>query len=684
MEFSSVTEVAFFSASILSLVLTIAFIYQASKRRMLWVMALAALGHTCWLLTTATQNWLPQDSLSFLLLGESTHYVLWLIAINLTTEKICVKRLPKSFKIGVYGICAAGLGAALYHYQTGAMALFEQKVIIWQGIAFSVLILLSLEQLYRNNAQYRFYKLLCLALSIIFVFDAYLFTQHLVFSKLDSDLWQARAAVSMAASLLLVLGVAIMDQPSQQAAKLTFSRPVIFYTTSLTLAGALLTTLSIGGYYVQLYGGDWGTVIYTLLSISGLFFIGFVFSSSKLRKNLSVTINKHLFSYKYDYRNEWLKFINQLSQPTSPTDTTTRVISVACDLFNCDGGALWLKRSKVLVPVRQIHTQFDISEAFEPETSPFCEGLRNEWIFTPNSPSHDLNHNNQDLPRWMENNADAWLVFPLLTEQDLVGFMVLTSNKEHMPISWEDLDLAKTIGRQIASYIARHEQAEQLAESRQFDAFNKLSAFVMHDLKNLIAQQSLVVKNAEKHKDNPAFIEDAIQTIKNSVDRMNNLLRKLQRSENEGEEIKTLTLKDVFIETIKRCQKRQPAPTLVPFNEEIKVKADFDSLVMVFTHIIHNAQDATSNHGFVDISTSLNDDTVTVIIEDNGSGMSNEFIHTKLFKPFETTKSGQGMGVGVYQAREYIQGINGNIKVESSLGEGSTFILTFPALASAF
>ncbi len=459
---------------------------------------------------------------------------------------------------------------------------------------------------------------------------------------------------------------------------MTFSRPVIFYTTSLTIAGALLTALSIGGYYVRLYGGDWGTVIYTLLLLSGLFFVGFVFSSSKLRKNLSVLINKHLFSYKYDYRNEWLKLISQLSQPTSPTDTANRAISVACDLFGCNGGALWLKRSKVLVPIRQKHTEFDISEAFEPETSAFCEGLKHEWIFTPNSQGHDLNHNNQDLPHWMPSIPNVWMAFPLLTEQDLVGFMVLTSDKEPLPISWEDLDLAKTVGRQIASYIARHEQAEQLAESRQFDAFNKLSAFVMHDLKNLIAQQSLVVKNAEKHKDNPAFVEDAIQTIKNSVERMNNLLRKLQR--NEDEEIKILNLKEVFVETVKRCQKRQPAPTLVPFSGDIKVKADFDSLVMVFTHIIHNAQDATSNDGFVDITTEVSEDIVTVTIEDNGSGMTDEFIHTKLFKPFETTKSGKGMGVGVYQAREYIQSIEGSITVESSLGEGTTFIITFPAM----
>lgn len=677
MEFSSVTESAFFSASILSLVMTLAFMYQASKKRILWIMALAALTQTVWLLGVAMKHWLTKHGLELLLLSESIHYVVWLIAINKTTEKYCGSGLPVLFKLFVYILCLGGFSASCYNYFTRSLSGIEQDLIIWQGILFSVLGLLSLEQLYRNNSQYRFYKLLCLGLAIVFIFDAYLFTQHLVFSKLDSDLWQARAAVSMGSSLLLILGIATINETSKQNAKLTFSRPIIFYTTSLTLIGALLTVLSIGGYYVRLYGGNWGTVIYTLVSLVGLFFIGFVFSSSKLRKKLSVLINKHLFNYKYDYRTEWLKLISQLSQPTSSTDTATRTITVAADLFNCDGGALWLKRSKVLVPIRQINTPFDISEAFEPESSEFCEALKNEWVFTPNTPLQDPAEDTRQVPKWMEEIQDVWLVFPLLTERDLVGFMVLTRKKESMPISWEDLDLSKTVGRQFASYLARHEQAELLAESRQFDAFNKLSAFVMHDLKNLIAQQSLVVTNAEKHKDNPAFVEDAIHTIKNSVERMNNLLRKLQRTEDE--EIKVLDLKEVFIETIKRCQKRTPAPTLVPFGDNIKAKADFDSLVMVFTHIIHNAQDATPNNGFVDITTHLEDNVVTVTIEDNGAGMDDEFVHTKLFKPFETTKSGKGMGVGVYQAREYIQSIGGNINVESSLGEGTTFILTFPA-----
>jgi len=676
MEFSSVTESAFMSASALSLILSLVFTVQAIKKRLHWLMALAALFQTAWLSGIAFNGLMKVDGLSLLVVTETLHYIFWLLAINRTTEKFCSTRLPPVFKISVYIIGLSGIAAAIFHCQTRAFAGFEKQIIIWQGIAFAILCLLSVEQLYRNNEHYRLLKLLCLGLAIVFVFDAYLFTQHLIFAKLDSNLWQARAAVSMASSVLMILGVATMAEPTQQSAKLTFSRPVIFYTTSLSLAGALLTTLSIGGYYVRIYGGDWGNVIYTMLSVGGISFIGFVFSSSKLRKKLSVLINKHLFSYKYDYRTEWLKLISQLSQPASPTDTATRAITVAADLFNCDGGALWLKRSKVLVPVRQVNTAFDISDAFEPETSEFCEALKKEWVFTPNSPTNEITNPNEALPKWMNNVSHAWLVFPLLTEKNLVGFMVLTCSRQYAHISWEDLDLSRTVGRQIASYLARHEQAELLAESRQFDAFNKLAAFVMHDLKNLIAQQSLVVKNAEKHKDNPAFIEDAINTINNSVGRMNNLLRKLQR--NEPEETKVLQLKDIFIEAIKRCQKMPPAPTLVPFEHDIRVKADFDSLVMVFTHIIHNAQDATPNDGFVDITTSVDSGLTTILIEDNGSGMDEDFIHHKLFKPFETTKSGKGMGVGVYQAREYIQSLGGNMSVESSPGQGTAFIITIP------
>ena len=83
----------------------------------------------------------------------------------------------------------------------------------------------------------------------------------------------------------------------------------------------------------------------------------------------------------------------------------------------------------------------------------------------------------------------------------------------------------------MAVHLAQYEADRRLAESRQFEAYHRLTAFVMHDLKNLAAQLALIVSNAEKHKRNPEFVDDAISTIANSTERMQRLIEQLQRRE---------------------------------------------------------------------------------------------------------------------------------------------------------
>ncbi|MBX2859380.1 MAG: PEP-CTERM system histidine kinase PrsK [Cellvibrionaceae bacterium] len=679
MEFSNVTQTAFFSAAILSLIFAISFSVKLQKTQLHFSFVIAAFFNTLWLFAVALYNLSDELTLRHILMFEALHYSGWIIAFTKTTEKLCPKCLPLSYKVIAYIICSLCSGLALFWTVTDTDTSMIESILIWQGIAFSIIGLLSIEQLYRNVVNNRLIKLLCICIAAALIFDAYLFSQNLVFAELNSELWQARAAVSMAISVVLTIGAITLSQPSLQSARLTFSRPVAFYTTSLTLAGTLLTVLSFGGYYVRLYGGNWGTVFYTILLISGVIFLAFIFSSKTMRENLSVQINKHLFSHKYDYRTEWLKLIGQLSQTVDSDKISSHAIEVTAGMFKCDAGALWLKRGKALVPAGQANIDTDFSEIFEPDSSEFCQILNHqEWVFFPNTNSAALAQHNEFLPEWTAKIADIWLIIPLLSENSLIGFLVLANPQSRQNLNWEDLDLIKTVGRQIASYLERHEQSEKLAQSRQFDAFNKLSAYLMHDLKNLIAQQSLVVKNAEQHKDNPAFIEDAINTISNSVNRMNNLLRKLQH--NEPEEIKVFSLKEVLVEAVKRCQKSVPTPSITSINPEWKIKADFDSLVMVFTHVIQNAQDATPSTGFVEVSAREEAKLVTITIEDNGSGMDEDFVQNRLFKPFDTTKSGKGMGIGMYQAKEYSQSIGGNISVESSPGEGTTFIISLPTI----
>ena len=254
--------------------------------------------------------------------------------------------------------------------------------------------------------------------------------------------------------------------------------------------------------------------------------------------------------------------------------------------------------------------------------------------------------------------------------------MILTAPEHDDSLTWEDLDLLKTVGRQVASYLDRHEAAEMLAESRQFEAFNKLTAFIMHDLKNLIAQQALVVENAAKHRENPAFIEDAIRTIDNSVGRMSNLLRKLQH--NESTELRSLELHRVLMEAVKKCKEQKPVPSLRLQQTDLRVNADQDRLIMTLTHIIKNAQDATEASGFVDVTLHSEGNDAIITVEDNGAGMDQDFIKNQLFRPFVSTKSGKGMGIGAYQTREFIASLGGKVAVDSAPGEGTTFIIALP------
>ena len=682
MELDSVTQVAYICAGILSLALTGIFIWQTLRKNLHWSFISASAMQTIWLFNIGLSQTTGLSPEHFMLI-EAAHFCAWIIAITQSIQFFCHNCLPRYYKTAQYAFCFTFLTLDVIHILAQPTWLPTNTWMTLQNIIFAIVALLSIEQLYRNVQTVRLIKLLSLNLAAIFIYDIYYFSQSLVQPELNPGFFQIRAAIVIVTSMFMGITAIALQQGHDQPARLSLSRPVVFYTTSLTLAGTLLAIISLGGYYVRIYGGDWGAVAYGLLLGAAVISLALAMTSRTTREQLTVQINKHLFSHKYDYRSEWLKLIERLSQPTSPEDVHRQAIGAVANIFRSNGGALWLRKGRVLAPVYQENISVNIAEAIEPEDSSFVQALeRSEWVFLPSSTNNDnpLSQNNEYLPDWAKRIADIWLILPLINESELIGFMVLTSPNNEDSLNWEDLDLLKTVGRQVANYLERHEQAEQLAEARQFDAFNKLAAYVMHDLKNLIAQQSLVVKNAEKHKDNPAFVEDAIQTINNSVARMNNLLRKLQRNEPEG--VRVLNLNDVLVEAIKRCQKSTPQPTLRNEYRDVRVKGDWDSLVMVFVHLLHNAQDATQASGFIDVYVNLDANLVQIAIEDNGEGMAPEFVRDRLFRPFDTTKTGKGMGIGVYQAKDYIQALGGNLHVQSTPNEGTTFTISLPITVS--
>ena len=294
------------------------------------------------------------------------------------------------------------------------------------------------------------------------------------------------------------------------------------------------------------------------------------------------------------------------------------------------------------------------------------------------------------LPSWLSQLTEAWLIVPLflgaevspsISEEEMpssvMGFVVLRRPRAKMQINWEVRDLLLTIGRQCAGYLALLKANEDLVDARQFEAFNRLSAYVVHDLKNIVAQLSLIVSNAERHRDNPDFVDDAFATIKNATNKMNRMLVQLRKGHVDGNDNRKVKLQSILTNVVSDHSGKLPVPlfSCVDVDNDSIVIANEDRLSDVIGHLVQNAQDATAGDGFVHLRLLQEGDFAVVEIQDNGCGMDAIFQRERLFRPFDTTKGNAGMGIGVYESREFIHGLGGQLDVQSALGEGTTFTI---------
>jgi putative PEP-CTERM system histidine kinase len=285
-------------------------------------------------------------------------------------------------------------------------------------------------------------------------------------------------------------------------------------------------------------------------------------------------------------------------------------------------------------------------------------------------------YGNIQMPSWLLDQPQLRIVSPMLQLDRLVGFVVLYDPPPPFELTYEDRDLLKTLGRHVATHIAQQDADRRLAESRQFEAYNRLTAFMMHDLKNSVAQLKLIVVNAQRHKQNPEFIDDAIGTIANTAERMTKLIEQLQGATSADRHVPA-DLRELTQRAVSRCSSRAPTPQLQP-GSPMMVLANAERLSVVIEHIIRNAQDATSETGTVSVSVGHDGRQAQLLVEDNGAGMDADFIRNRLFRPFDSTKGSKGMGIGAYQVREYIRLLGGDVEVQSSPGHGTRFAVSLP------
>lgn len=540
-------------------------------------------------------------------------------------------------------------------------------------VALAIAGMLLVEQLFRNTPPRERWgiKFACLGIGGMFAYDFYLYSDAMLFRQINPEIWAARGGVNALAAPLLAISAA---RNPKWSPGISVSRRVLYHSAALFGSAIYLLAMAAAGYYLRFFGGNWGSVVQAVFLSGALLLLVAVLFSGACRAWLRVFISKHFYSYGYDYREEWMRFTRTLTRQGPELGEQT--VQAVADLVESPAGALYIVREsgECEAAARWNLTPPPATEAADSE---FCRFLESkEWVVDLQEERAARSDGSAAIPQWLLDFPRAWLVVPLLLQGKLFGFMVLAQPRSRVALNWEVLDLLKIAGSQAASYLAQQEAANALMVARQFESFNRMSTFMVHDLKNLVFQLSLLLTNAEKHKNNPAFQQDMLETVEHSVQKMKLLLQKLARGISV-EKPAPLQLERLLQQAIAAKSGADPKPELEVADSGLAVFANPARLERVIGHLIQNAIEATPRDGKVRVMLKKHADSAIVTVSDSGAGMSEEFVREKLFRPFESTKAG-GMGIGVFESREYVNELGGRLEVESQPGHGTTFRITLP------
>ncbi len=616
------------------------------------------------------------------LLFDQLRYVAWAAFILSLLERPLASdpiRWQVRLSVGLpVGVGLAGLGANLYLGVVSEQSVVASRVLLASQLAWAVLGLVLVEQLFRNQAENSRWsaKPLCLGLGCVFVYDVYLYSQAVMFGGFDADALAARGLVHTVAVPLLFVA---SRRQAQRKARIEVSKTAAFYSAALLLIGVYLLFIAGAGYYVRFFGGSWGGALQVALLAFALVVLVVLMLSGALRARLRVFLNKHFFSYRYDYRLEWLRFTAMLSSRTAPQEVGGLVVRGLADMVECPAGGLWFKALGDDRYVQSAAWNMPMLTHAEPVDSPLCALMRErEWIVDLGAANAGKGTQDEAavIPAWLRELSSAWLVVPLLVAEDLLGFVVLAQPRTPVDLDWEVRDLLKTAARQAAGFLAQMHATEALLEARKFDAFNRMSAFVVHDLKNIITQLSLMLKNAQRHRDNPEFQQDMLTTVESSLDKMRQMMLQLREGERPAGAASGVELAPI-LQRIQASATQRGRRVDVEIVDRIATRGHEQRLERVIGHVVQNALDATPASGRVWLRLHKDAGRAVITVGDTGVGMTQDFIGKQLFRPFASTKS-SGMGIGSYESFQYLRELGGSIAAESEIGQGSVVAMAMP------
>lgn len=541
-------------------------------------------------------------------------------------------------------------------------------------LVFAVCNLLLLENLYFNTPrETRWHvNLLCIGLGGLFLYDLFLYSDAVLFRQISLPLFEGRAPATALAAPLIAMAAA---RNRRWAIDIHVSRDVVFHSFTLVLSGLFLLGLAATGEVFRRGGAEWGHVAEVSLIFGGLLTVGVLLTSGSTRSRIRSIVVDNFFSHRYDYRREWMRCIDTLTAPQTLVGLHRRAVRAVAEVVDSPAGVLFVRAADeaafqwagswnmpaLTLPIPPGH----------PLVAEFRDG---EWIVLLDElqTAGDLL---AELPR-------VWLAVPLNHFGSLIGFVVLARSRAQFKLDREVFDLLRVVGREVASRVAEQRAAQILSQTQQLREYSQRFAFVIHDIKNVSGQLSMLLANAEVHADNPEFQRDMAATVRASVARITRLLTRLQveRQERSHTLIAPFErLKDV-VETCRIA--RGAVVTLQDAGGGAGVAIDPETFDAVVMHLLNNAIEASPEGAAVEVQLRHEAMSLVVDIIDQGPSMSPEFVRDELFRPFSTTKGG-GHGIGAYQARQLLRDAGGDLLVLSREGSGTTMRLLLPSVRPA-
>jgi putative PEP-CTERM system histidine kinase len=587
----------------------------------------------------------------------------------------------------VYGAVAAVLGLQLI---TITLALISPSDAVTQmltmlRITAAAGALVLVHNLYAQAApeSRSHIKLAMIGLAWLWIYDVNLYMMTYLGAPIAQRLQEWRGIAVATTAPFLALGAR-----NERDWRIRLSRAATFQSLSLLAICAYFALMAIVATALRGSGVDWSsTLMIAVLAVMTVAAM-VVIPSARARGWLKVKLAKHLFEHRYDYRSEWLRFTETLGTVGSDTaPLSERIVKAFADVVDAPGGLLLVSDGEGRIEVGGSWNwpsvnppldQLDDAQLFWAglQSDGFIlqfEGLREGWA--------DARSKALPVPPWMIADPTVWAAIPLVHHERLIGLVVLASPEYRRALDWEDFDLLRTAGRQAASSLAEAQGQDALANARRFEEFNRRFAFILHDIKNLVSQLSLLARNAERHADNPEFRTDMVATLKSSVGKMNDLLARLApHSSARIERVEPQPLRPILMGALGGRHGEREVKMLGDWS--LWATVDAAALEQALGHLLQNAIEASPERAPVSVKATRGEASVTIAVTDKGCGMDAEFVRNQLFQPFASSKSG-GFGIGAFEARSLITAMGGRISVDSRPGAGTTFTIQLPGAEPA-